>query len=96
MFLKHKMSEENFNAMVEQAKNHTLTLDDIHYVLNRDKNTANVRNSTKKEMLSQMKNVRNMPTSNSDANNMGETRTTEEQLFESIFGDATAEESLFG
>ena len=93
---KHQMSEENFDAMVSRAKDHTLTLDDIHYVLNRDRNDANVRNSTQKEMLTQMKNVRNMPTSNSDANNMSETKDTEEKLFDSIFGDTSTEQSLFG
>lgn len=91
----YNMGEEEFNSMLEQAKTHTISLEDIYYVLNKDKNAANVRNSTQQEMLSQMKNVRNMPTSNSQANNVGDSRTTEEQLFESIFGDTT-EESLFG
>ena len=90
------MSEEDFNTMVAEAKNHKLTLDDIYYVLNRDKNAAAVRNSTQREMLEQMQNVRNMPTSNSQANNIGETRNTEEQLFDSIFGGTSTEESLFG
>ena len=93
---KHEMGKEEFDTMVDQAKNHTLTLEDIHYVLNRDKNAANVRNSTQQEMLSQMKNVRNMPTSNSEVNNVGETRSTEEELFDNIFGDTTTEQSLFG
>ena len=93
---KHGMSKEEFDAMVNEAKDHTLTLDDIHYVLNRDKNAANVRNSTQQEMLSQMKNVRNMPTSNSELNNVGDTKSTEEELFDNIFGDATTEQSLFG
>tara|TARA_R110002020_G_scaffold130974_1_gene292847 strand:+ start:5565 stop:6479 length:915 start_codon:yes stop_codon:yes gene_type:complete len=90
------MSEEDFNTMVAEAKNHKLTLDDIYYVLNRDKNATAVRNSTQREMLEQMQNVRNMPTSNSQANNIGETRNTEEQLFDSIFGGTSTEESLFG
>ena len=93
---KRNMSAEDFNAMVDTAKSHTLTLDDIYYVLNRDKTNSNVRNSTQQEMLSQMRNVRNMPTSNSQSNNIGETRNTEEQLFDSIFGQTAAEESLFG
>jgi len=93
---KYKMGDDEFQSMLSEAKSHKISLEDIHYILNKDKNTANVRNSTQKEMLNQMKNVRTMPTSNSDANNIGETRNTEEQLFDSIFGDAGAEESLFG
>tara|TARA_R100000656_G_scaffold84031_1_gene61359 strand:+ start:3560 stop:4468 length:909 start_codon:yes stop_codon:yes gene_type:complete len=92
----HNMNEAEFDTMVNQAKNHTLTLDDIHYLLNRDKTATNVRNSTQEEMMNQMRNIRTMPTSNSEANNIGETRTTEEQLFESIFGNTSAEENLFG
>ena len=65
-------------------------------MLNRDKNATAVRNSTQREMLEQMQNVRNMPTSNSQANNIGETRNTEEQLFDSIFGGTSTEDSLFG
>ena len=90
------MSEEDFNSMVGEAKNHKLTLDDIYYVLNRDKNATAIRNSTQREVLEQMQNVRNMPTSNSQTNNIGETRNTEEQLFESIFGGTSTEDSLFG
>ena len=94
---KRNMSIEDFNAMVETAKSHTLSLDDIYYVLNRDKTNSNVRNSTQQEMISQMRNVRNMPTSNSQANNTGDNKSTEEQLFDSIFGDGSTEnESLFG
>ena len=93
---KYEMGDDEFQSMLSEAKSHKISLEDIHYILNKDKNTANVRNSTQKEMLNQMKNVRTMPTSNSDANNIGETRNTEEQLFDSIFGDAGAEESLFG
>lgn len=90
------MSDEAFKTMVGEAKNHKLTLDDIYYVLNRDKSATAVRNSTQREMLEQMQNVRNMPTSNSQANNVGETMNTEEQLFDSIFGQTAAEDSLFG
>jgi len=94
---KHNMTQENFDSMVERAKQHTLSLDDINYVLNRDQNAANVRNSTQQEMLSQMKNVRNMPTSQSNQNNMGDTQTSEEQMFDSIFGSGENDSSgLFG
>ena len=94
---KHNMSQEDFDSMVVRAKQHTLSLDDINYVLNRDQNAANVRNSTQQEMLSQMKNVRNMPTSQGNQNNMGETQTSEEQMFDSVFGTGPNDSSgLFG
>ena len=94
---KHNMSQENFDAMVGKAKKHKLSLEDINYVLNRDQNATNVRNSTQQEMLSQMKNVRNMPTSQSNQNNTGETKSSEEQMFDSVFGTGPNDSSgLFG
>ena len=93
---KYQMGDEEFNSMMERAKEHTISLEDIYYVLNKDKSAANVRNSTQEEMITQMRNVRNMPTSNSSTNSVDETRTTEEQLFDSIFGGDSTENSLFG
>ncbi len=94
---KNNMSQEQFDSMVEKAKEHKLSLDDIYYVLNREKNATNVRNSTQKEMISQMKNVRNMPTSQSNQNNTWDSQSTEEQMFDSIFGTgADNSSSLFG
>ena len=91
------MSQENFDSMVDRAKQHRLSLEDINYVLNRDQNATNVRNSTQKEMLSQMQNVRNMPTSQSNQNNTRETKSSEEQMFDSVFGTGPNDSSgLFG
>ena len=73
-----------------------MTLDDIYYVLNRDNNATNVREQAQQDMLAQMKNVRDMPTSQSQANSQADSLTTEEQLFNSIFGDPTEDKSLFG
>jgi len=93
---RHNMSDDEYSVMVEQAKEHTLSLDDIYFLLNKEQSSANVKNATQNDMLNQMKNVRNMPTSQSQSNNVGETRSTEEQMFDSIFGDTTNENSLFG
>ena len=91
------MTNPESDSMVSQAKQHTLSLEDINYVLNRDQNATNVRNSTQNEMLSQMKNVRNMPTSQSNQNSTGETKTSEEQMFDSVFGtDSNDSSGLFG
>ena len=68
---KHDMTDQEYAGFVEAAKEHILTLEDIHYLLNKEKTATNTANSTKKDMLSQMKNVRNMPTSASGANSQG-------------------------
>jgi hypothetical protein len=94
---KNNMSDEQFAQFKEAAKKHTMSLDDINYLLNRDKTNANVANATKQDMLDQMKNVRNMPTSASGANSQSnETKTVDRDVFDSILGFDNNVDNLFG
>jgi hypothetical protein len=90
------MSDEDYNLMVKQAKDYKLTLDDVHYLLNRDKTASNVAQSTKKDMLNQMKNVRDIPTSVSDANNQGQNQDANSSVFDDILGLDNDVDNLFG
>jgi hypothetical protein len=93
---KHRMTDEDFENFKSQAKTHKMTLDDINYVLNKDKTAANVAQSTKKDMLNQMQNVRNMPTSASGANNQGGNKSQDREVFENILGFDDSVDNLFG
>ena len=94
---KHKMSDDEYKEMVNTAKNHTLTLEDIHYLLNRDKVQANVAKSTKDGMVKQMKNVRNMPTSASGANSQGNNqKNPDDSIFDALLGSDSDLDNLFG
>ena len=93
---RNKMSEEQFEAFKVRAQEHIMTLDDVNYLLNRDANNTNVANSTKKDMLNQMKNVRNMPTSASGANNQDPGRSESDDVFDAIKGLDDGVDNLFG
>ena len=93
---RNNMSEEQFAAFKEKAQKHIMTLDDVNYLLNRDANNTNVANSTKKDMLNQMKNVRNMPTSASGANNQDPGRSESDDVFDAIKGLDEGVDNLFG
>ncbi len=93
---RNKMSAGEFSAFKEKAKGHMMTLDDIHYLLNRKEAAANVADSTKKEMLSQMKNVRNMPTSASGVNSQKTEESPDRSVFESILGFDDSVDNMFG
>tara|TARA_R110000824_G_scaffold358469_3_gene546013 strand:- start:455 stop:1351 length:897 start_codon:yes stop_codon:yes gene_type:complete len=93
---KNNMNDEQFAAFKDQAKNHIMTLDDINTILNKDTAAKNVASSTKQEMLNQMKNVRSMPTSASGANSQGEVVTEDRNVFNSILGNSTNVDNLFG
>ena len=94
---KYNMSEEDYDEFKNRAQNYKMSLDDIHYILNKDKTAANVAQSTKTEMLNQMKNVRNMPTSASGANSQGKKDVSEDRnVFDSIMGRDDSVDNLFG
>jgi len=93
---KNNMTEDQFNGFKEQAQKHVMTLDDVNYLLNRNQNNTNVANSTKTDMLNQMKNVRNMPTSASGANSQGQERSQSDEVFDMINGFDSDVDNLFG
>ena len=94
---KHSMTDEEYDSFVGKAKEHILTLEDIHYLLNKDKTAANTANSTKKDMLNQMKNVRNIPTSASGANSQGsKEQSMEDTVFNALKGVDDELDNLFG
>ena len=93
---KNGMSDDDFATFKARAQEHVMTLDDVNYLLNRNQNNENVANSTKKEMLNQMKNVRNMPTSASGANSQGVERSQSDEVFDVIKGLDDGVDNLFG
>jgi len=93
---KHKMSDQDFETFKAKAQEHVMTLDDVNYLLNRGQNNENVANSAKKDMLKQMKNVRNMPTSASGANNQDPGRSESDEVFDAIKGLDDGVDNLFG
>ena len=94
---KHKMSDADFDEFKKNAQSRRLTLEDVFYIVNKDKTNQNVANSTKKDMLDQMKNVRNMPTSASDSNSQGSgNQSMEDNIFDAIAGVDTSVDNLFG
>ena len=93
---KHNMTDEQFETFKNQAQKHVMTLDDVNYLLNREQNNSNVANSAKKDMLNQMKNVRNMPTSASGANSQGVDKTPDDDVFDVLKGLDGGVDNLFG
>ena len=92
----HKMTDEQFSSMMDKANKHVMTLDDLHLLVNKDQVKANTADSTKKDMLDQMKNVRNIPTSASGANSAkGDGKSLEDNVFDAINGTDEVD-NLFG
>ena len=93
---KHNMTDTEYQEFVDKAKQHVLTLEDVNYLINRDKVAANTANATRTDMLSQMKNVRNMPTSASGANSQAAAKSPDDDIFEGLLGLDGSVDNLFG
>ena len=91
------MSDSEFTDLQKRADEHVLTLDDVYYILNREQVSKNVADNTKVDMLNQMKQVRDIPQSASNANSPGrESQSPDEKMFDvlkNMDGDA---DDLFG
>ena len=93
---KHDMSKEDYAAFVEQSKKHRLSLDDIYYLVNKNKAAQNTADATKKDMLGQMKAVRDIPTSAGDSNSQPAINNPDEVIFNALAGLDGDVDDLFG
>jgi hypothetical protein len=94
---KHNLTEDQFLEFRENASKRQLSYDDVYYLLNKDKTNQNVANATKTDMLNQMKNVRNMPTTASDSNNQGTDRVSQDDsVFNTLVSSDGNVDDLFG
>ena len=89
---KMNYSEEQMQDLENHAKTTQLTYDDLHLLKNRQQVNQNVQQSTQQEMMNQMQAVRNIPTSIGGANNAGQGMTSEEQNFQTMFGNPFADD----
>mgnify|MGYP003660655781 FL=1 len=94
---RHSMSDDQYAGLVEKAKAHILTLDDVHLLVNRDQANTNVAQSTKKDMLNQMQNARNIPATASGVNSQGDSSSSyEDDVFDALLGSDGSIDNLFG
>ena len=91
------MSDAEFQDLQARANEHVLTLDDVYYLLNREQVSKNVADNTKTDMLNQMKKVRDIPQSASNANSPGrEAQSPDERIFDVINNLDGEADDLFG
>ena len=92
----HNMTDEEYEQLVNFAQSRPLTLDDIYYLKNREERDKNVANSTRQEMRSQMKNVRQKPASLASAGSQqGTEKSGDDSLFDNLLGMDRDLESAF-
>jgi len=60
---KHNMNDEQFENFMQFATSRPLTYDDIYYLMNKESRDSNIASETRKEVATQMQNVRQKPQS---------------------------------
>jgi len=93
---RQNMSNEDFEAMKQWANSREMTIDDIYYLMNREKANENATQAGKQDMLNQMKAVRDIPTSMSSANSPSDEKDPNAQAWDIIKGMDEGAENLFG
>ena len=94
------MTEDEFRAFANEAQENIrrngITLEDMYTMFNKSKVSKNVADATKKDMLNQMKNVRDIPTSVSNANNAGKPNNQNDAAFDALLNSDGNIEELLG
>jgi len=92
---KHGVSEEDYDDLMDYAKSHRLTLEDVYYLKNRDNRDQQVANNTRNEVINQMKNVRQMPTSVAATGNVQrEEKSVDDAVFDKLLSQGTGLDNI--
>ena len=92
---KYEISDESYNDLMDYAKSHRLTLEDVYYLKNRDNRDTQVAEGARQEVIKQMKNVRQMPTSVASAGNtQREEKSVDDAVFDKLLSQGTGLDEL--
>ena len=90
------ISDEEFDEMMGWANKHQINFEDIYLLKNKDAYMSNVANSTKGDMLKQMKAVRDIPTSAGATNSQQRGADPNDAVFDALLGLDNQMDNLFG
>jgi hypothetical protein len=91
-----EIGDDEYQDLLHKASKRTLSLEDIHYIINRDEANNKVATNVKKDMVEQMKNARNIPASTSGLNSASKGGNFEDSVFDALKGVDEELDNLFG
>ena len=87
---KFDIKEEDYEDLMDYAKSHRLTLEDVYYLKNKGTRDDKVAGNAREEVIQQMKNVRSMPTSvASSGNTPKEEKSVDDMVFDKLLNTGT-------
>ncbi len=94
---KHDMNDEEWSRFVKFAKDKSLQLDDIYFLMNRGKREQNIARNANEQVSQQMKRVKQKPQSLATAGSQEQQDSShDDQVFDSILGIDRQLDNAFG
>ena len=93
---KSDMTDEEWATFVDFAKNKSLELDDIYYLMKRKERESNIADNARQQVASQMKKIQEQPRSLATAGSATVETSKDDQVFETLLGIDHELDNAFG
>ena len=90
------MTEDEWSTFVEFAKNKSLELDDIYYLMRRKERESNIADNARQQVATQMKKVQEQPRSLATAGSVPVETSQDDQVFDALLGIDQKLDNAFG
>ena len=80
------MTDDEWSTFVEFAKNKSLELDDIYYLMRRKERESNIADNARQQVATQMKKVQEQPRSLATAGSVEVETSQDDQVFDALLG----------
>ena len=80
------MTDDEWSTFVEFAKNKSLELDDIYYLMRRKERESNIADNARQQVATQMKKVQEQPRSLATAGSVQTETSQDDQVFDALLG----------
>jgi len=93
---KTDMTDSEWSTFVDFAKNKSLELDDIYYLMKRKERESNIADNARQQVASQMKKVQEQPRSLATAGSATVEASQDDQVFDTLLGTDQKLDNAFG
>ena len=90
------MTDNEWSTFVEFAKNKSLELDDIYYLMKRKERESNIADNARQQVATQMKKVQEQPRSLATAGSATVETSQDDQVFDTLLGIDQKLDNAFG
>ena len=90
------MTDDEWSTFLDFAKNKSLELDDIYYLMKRKERESNIADNARHQVASQMKKIQEQPRSLATAGSATVETSKDDQVFETLLGIDHELDNAFG